>query len=279
MKQINWPKWRFLALLIALVLAGIALSIYGSRFWGHPAEAIGDALIIAGALGLTVDGYVKSHLLKEASQDISHYLLGYHLPVEIQQSIKKLMFTERISRDLHLYYKLTQAKDNANKVLVELTLSYSVENLSYNKFSYFQYFYQESIYSPRFIELRCDSSEPESRYCIQEEELILQAKAQEDAFEIRVKGPNIELPPRSSEHGSSYQFTTKCISLYPEDFTEVFVFDYPCLGVFIKAEYPANFVFEGPTKPDKVNRWYYPRLFLGGEQLTMRWRKRRKSDG
>jgi hypothetical protein len=275
MKPINWSKYRFLLLLVIMIGLGILLAIYGAKRWGHPAEAIGDALIIAGVLGLTVDGYVKAHLLEEASRDISQYLLGYHLPGEIQYTIKDLMFTGRVSRNLHLHYTLTEPPETPDKVSVELTLTYWVENLTNSKLPYSQYFYQEASFSPRFLELRCDSTETNANYRLGENELGQQVKTQKDSFRITVKGPTIKLPPRSHESGSKYEFTTKCASLYAEDYSDVFVFDYPCIAVVVTAEYPEHFEFEAPSEPEEVNRWEYPRVFLGGEQITMHWRKKK----
>ena len=120
MKSINWRKGRFLLLLVLLVAVGVVLSYFGSKHWGHSAEVIGDALIIAGVLGLTVDGYVKAHLLEEASQDIAKYLVGYQLPGQIQDTIKELMCTKLVNRDLHLHYRLSLLKENPGNILAEV---------------------------------------------------------------------------------------------------------------------------------------------------------------
>jgi hypothetical protein len=273
-RKIQWGKYRFLLLLVLLITAGALCSIYGPEHWGHPAEAIGDALIIAGVLGLTVDGYVKSHLLEEASRDILKYMFGYHLNEELKGTMMNLMFTERVSRDLHLHYKLALQKDRPDKLSVELTLTYRVENLTYIKYPYSQYFYQDAQFLPRFLELRCDSSDNDANYNLGEEELLEQVKKQKEAFVIKVEGPAVSIPPRNYEGQSKHQFTIKCASVYPQDDSDVFVFDYPTVGVVITAEYPDDLEFEGPGKPAAPNRWEYPRVFLGGEQVTVYWRKK-----
>ena len=76
MSSEKWMLWRFRLLLVLLMILGVGITYLGSSDLVHMLEPIGHALIISGLLGLTVDGYVKKHLLREASQDIAKYLTG-----------------------------------------------------------------------------------------------------------------------------------------------------------------------------------------------------------
>jgi hypothetical protein len=247
------------------VASGVALLYFGSAFLGHAAEGIGEALIIAGVLALTVDSYVKEHLLKEASQDIAMYLVGYQLPAEIQGTIKDLMSTNLVDRDVHLHYQLSLPKQSPGKVLAEVTLTYYVDNISNKKCSYKQRVYQHNTFSPAFLELRCDSNDEQGKYHLGVPELSLQLTGKEGEFVAEVSGPQIQLRPRSGNF--RYQFTAKFTLLYPQDFSDFFVFDDPTIGVIITAGYPDELEFIGPSDPSNINRWEYPRVFFGGEQL------------
>jgi hypothetical protein len=275
MKDINWRKVGFRVFLLLLVVGGVSLLYLGARFLGHGAEGIGEALIIAGVLALTVDSYVKEHLLKEASQDIAKYLVGYQLPPEIQGTIKDLMSTNLVSRDLHLHYELSLPEQSPGNVLAEVTLTYRVDNISNKKRSYKQYVYQQSTFSPTFLELRCDSNDEHGKYHLGVRELSLQLKGQEGEFLAEVSAPEIQLRPNCQTGKFRYQFTAKFKLLFPEDYGDFFVFDDPTIGVVMTAEYPDEIDFVGPSDPDNINRWEYARVFFGGEQITVQWRKKR----
>ncbi len=275
MKNINWRRYRFQLLLLLLAGGGGALLHFGGR-WGHTGEGIGEALIIAGVLGLTVDSYIKEHLLEQASQDIAKYLYGYRLPTELQSTIKDLMCTKRITRDFHLHYELSLIGQEPGKVLVETTLTYQAQNIGNTKLPYVQPFYQQKYFSPCFLELRCDSSDKEGNFYFGSKELSEQVKSQEGKSEIRVETPLIKLLPHDSLSKSKYQFKAKWNLVCPEDYSDFFVLDEsPTVGVLITAEYPDEFEFDGPTSATQVNRWEYERVFFAQEQITVHWRKKR----
>jgi hypothetical protein len=277
MNLINWRGNSLLFVLLLLISGGAALLLLGPRLIGHSAEGFGEALLVAGLLGLTVDGYLKEHLLKEAMQDVASFLIGYPVPKEIQGTIHDLMRTRRVSRDLHLHYKLTPIAETLDKILVEIRLTYNVENITNKRESYRQYIYQHSSSSPRFLELRCDSNDQKETYYLGSEGLEKQVKAQEGEILSRVFGPPINLQPHAHPGGFQYHLTANYTIVCPQDYSDLFIFDYPCIRVIVTAEYPHDFEFHGPKEePDNVNRWDCSRIFLSGEQITVHWRKKPK---
>jgi|SRR6266850_1670915 len=275
MKNTNWRRYRFQLLLLLLAVGGGTLLYFGTGL-GHTAEGIGEALIIAGVLGLTVDGYIKEHLLEEASQDIAKYLYGYQLPPELQSTVKDLMCTKRVTRDFHLHYELSLIGAAPGKVLVETTLTYQAQNIGNKELPYGQPFYQQKYFSPCFLELRCDSNDKNGNFYIGPKELSEQVKSQEGKSEIRVTTPVIKLLPHSSLDKSKYQFQARWTIVCPEDYSDFFVLDEsPTIGVLITADYPDEFEFEGPTSATQVKRWEYERVFFSQEQITVHWRKKR----
>jgi hypothetical protein len=275
METINWRRYRFQLLLLLLAGGGAALLHYGAR-WGHTSEGIGEALIIAGVLGLTVDAYIKEHLLEEASQDIAKYLYGYQLPPELQSTVKDLMCTTRVTRDFHLHYELSRIKEEPGKVLVETTLTYQAQNIGNKKLRYEQPFYQQKYFSPCFLELRCDSNDKDGNFYVGPKQLSEQVKSQAGKSVIRVTTPAVNLLPHDSLSKSKYQFKASWTIVCPEDYSDFFVLDEsPTIGVLITAEYPDGFEFEGPTSATQVNRWAYERVFFAQEQITVHWRKKR----
>lgn len=275
MKTINWHRYRFQLLLLLLAGGGVALLLFGGR-WGHTAEGIGEALIIAGVLGLTVDAYIKEHLLEAVSQDIAKYLYGYRLPAELQSTIKDLMCTKRVTRDFHLHYKLSLIGGAPDKVLLETTLTYQPQNIGNKKLRYEQPFYQQKYFSPCFLELRCDSLDKDGTFYVGPKQLSDQVESQVGKSVIRVTTPVVHLLPHDSLSKSKYEFKASWTLVCPEEYSDFFVLDEsPTIGVLITAEYPNEFEFEGPTSATQVNRWAYERVFFAQEQITVHWRKKR----
>src|SRR5438128_224416 len=90
MRQKKWVEKLFVLIVIpiALIGGGVCLIRWPVRFVGVEFSiSIGHALIIAGILIASVDYYVKSHLVKEASRDIGEYLLGFPLPEEVRSKL------------------------------------------------------------------------------------------------------------------------------------------------------------------------------------------------
>ncbi|HBB93903.1 MAG TPA: hypothetical protein DC054_00810 [Blastocatellia bacterium] len=275
MKDINWRRYKFQLLLLLLAGGGGALLRFGGR-WGHAAEGIGEALIIAGILGLTVDGYIKEHLLEEASRDIAKYVWGYRLPTEVRKRFEDLMLTKRVTRGFHLHYELSPINATPGKVLVETTLTYQTQNIGNEVLPYRRRFYQQKYFSPCFLELRCISSDTNGNYYIGPKELSEQLKSQEGSSEIGVATREIKLLPYDSLSNPQYEFKARWTLVCPDDYSDFFVLDEsPTIGVLITAEYPDEFEFEGPSPATQVKGWNYPRVFFANEQITVHWRKKR----
>jgi len=85
----------FRAVCALLFAVGCLIIWLYPRNWPVPelAVSVAHALVIAGILALTVDGYLKARLLKEVMQDTAKYLIGYELPAEIQDRIHEIMGT------------------------------------------------------------------------------------------------------------------------------------------------------------------------------------------
>jgi hypothetical protein len=71
--------------------AAIFLIVGGYIFHRWPALSfphdVGEFLLLAGALTITVDPYLKRKLQKEAAEDIFQHLLGISLPVGIPMKV------------------------------------------------------------------------------------------------------------------------------------------------------------------------------------------------
>jgi hypothetical protein len=86
---------------IGWVVGGILLIAGVTGLLFCPKEVgirLSEAFFIAGVLTITVDPFLKRRLLKEASTDIFHHLLGFDLPSEIRETLKEFLLQNRYYR-------------------------------------------------------------------------------------------------------------------------------------------------------------------------------------
>jgi hypothetical protein len=103
----NLREWPILGIFF-LVLGTLGLyrcpATLGQKF--------SKALIIAGILTITVDPFVKRRLLREASKDIFHHLIGFSLPIEMRDRIKSIVLNTNLYRkDMELTCTFTRVPD------------------------------------------------------------------------------------------------------------------------------------------------------------------------
>jgi hypothetical protein len=103
----RWKAWVGSAIGGFLIVAGIIGLVWPS-IAGHfgwvccPSDAFVDlwkAMFIAGVVTVAVDPFLKRRLLKEASTDIFHHLLGFDLPKEIRESLRDFLLNNRSYRE------------------------------------------------------------------------------------------------------------------------------------------------------------------------------------
>jgi hypothetical protein len=124
------------------------------------------------------------------------------------------------------------------------------------------------------LELRCDSEDEHARYyfndqSLQEEHLRSKIIQQKESGLIEVYGERITI--QSYKLPFKYHLGSKYCETFPSQYSSTFVLLGSAINILITAEYPEDFVFEGPTPTDHVNRWEYKRAFLNGESITVRW--------
>lgn len=94
--SVHRRNWIIPAIGGALFVVGLAGIIWCPLEVGR---RLSDAFFITGFLTLAVDPLLRRRLLKEATTDIFHHLLGFDLPVEIRESLKDFVFRNRYYRE------------------------------------------------------------------------------------------------------------------------------------------------------------------------------------
>lgn len=252
------------------------LSYLKSQF----SESLGDALVIAGILALTVDYYLKNRVLREVSADVSKYLIGYQLPGEVQDRIKGLLQTTWVRRNCNVRCRLTEIPDEPGHIRLEVTLSDEMENITNDALSYADTLEFEKHDPERIVELRCDSEEKRARYCLAGAALNDAIKEKKDEPGVMVaQGKRVRIPPvRNAKY--KYRFTAKYEVKFPENYSDIVSFNWPTIGVSLDFECPETFrITASPADVEGNNHWEYKRLFLQNDHIRFRWKKISKPNG
>ena len=101
--SVHRRNWIIPAIGVALFIVGLGGIICCPLEVGR---RLSDAFFITGFLTIAVDPLLRRRLLKEASTDIFHHLLGFDLPVEVRETLKEFLlqncyYRENVIIDVH----------------------------------------------------------------------------------------------------------------------------------------------------------------------------------
>ena len=272
------PMKRYVQLagLALLCLTGGVLLLlstkFGERSWIHQViSSIGEALIVSGILGATVDWFLKEKLLKEASANISKFLIGYDLPAEIQDRIRELMGIRLVRRNFLMHCRMTADSNGSGEVKLEVSASCEVENITNTVQKYTNVLEAEVHDHATLLEVRCDSDDEDASYCYDSQQYV-RPKDGEPGQTIMV-GKEVGIRPHHRERGIKYLFGFKYEQVHTDTFSESLGFEHSTVGVVVTVEAPEALQVTCYPNADleTKNRWEYKRLFLDGEEITLRW--------
>jgi hypothetical protein len=102
----KWKGWIGTGIGGLLIVAGVIGLIWRSiaehfEWVCCPSDVLVElwkAMFVAGVVTIAVDPFLKRRLLKEASTDIFHHLLGFDLPLDIRETLRDFLFKNRSYR-------------------------------------------------------------------------------------------------------------------------------------------------------------------------------------
>lgn len=160
-KRGNLKFWVLTLGLLLLGFAGIAahnLHWLGDP-WGILAGGLGEALVIAALLGVTVDQHVKRELAHEVAQDVAAAVAGSDAPEEIRQSIKASFKPELLIRRNHRHrYKIEKIPQEPGFVKVTSVIDYEVLNYSREPYEDSPFSELAEVTNPQFELLSVDAT-------------------------------------------------------------------------------------------------------------------------
>lgn len=290
MKITDKEELGFWAFALGVLVVGVVLVLNSHKHESlKPIESIGEALMIAAALAITVDKYLKRRLMKDLLKSALPFLIGHDLPGEAQERIREILTKSTlIRRECLLDYKIEVPPDDPEKVRVELTATLLLDNVTSEDLTY-QFRTCTSCCScesAQVLRVWCRSRHADSAYEYPPPKLVPEGPDLEG--NLWVTGKQLTIPPKNMEKDIRFEIGAKyeTISKDQSD-TEDYHFSHATLGVRVRVEYCEDaFTVYPVPKPSAVlgkSEWAYDRFFVPNEQVAIRWvRKalpRRKSDG
>jgi hypothetical protein len=125
-----WEWWeQFSSYVVGplLIVLSLLVNKYLRPYWAsHYVDDLIVALLIAGALTITVDPFVKRKARREATRDIFHHMLGFSLPIVIRERLQDTVEKTKLYRrntTLHMVMS-----ENADSVVFDIEMEFEVVN-------------------------------------------------------------------------------------------------------------------------------------------------------
>lgn len=221
---------RFVLLMVSILTLGILNAGIGGLSHLEVVATIGEALIVAGVLGLTVDPYLKQRLAAEGFEAALRAAHGRHLPLGIQKAIASLGSCNLVRYGFEVTFAF--ARHSRDTVAVSTTIEFEVRNLgdSTDVFEHTITLYKlplELPAKPRAIVARC-SGLAAVQYEYRENDILL---TETDEFWRWAKP--VEIPP-----GKSVFFSGETHRVLPAKWIDIFYFSHPTVGAKVRSFAP-----------------------------------------
>jgi len=273
------PRTHWKRNCILLAGAGVAAHWFFGDFLGHwwlwrLLGGIGEAVAIAGVLGLIVEYPLRKHLL----QDVQSIIFGWALPPELKQHIRETSETGIVRQNYTAHYVITRRKHRA---IVSITQSWDVYNFSAHPLTYPSSVAADWHDNPNLTSIRC-----EFRF-LDNEPVVLTADELNKGNHFKPTTGSVawaldpvELPPQEFDGKNqkplgSVEWTYELET--PADYSDVISFATACIGAEIEGIVPEDMEFECDDQPTMTHApnsrwWRYKRLYMPGQCLRVRWR-------
>lgn len=267
-----WQVVRDCALTFSLIIFGFSLLLLTEdvlKCWHYIGlvKALGDALVIAGVLGLFVEPFLKRKLLKEAAEGVFEYILGFDLEPAIRERLKQIAFGQSLYiRDPHLLFVLERSSQNS--IQISCTVDFELRNASPNTVAYTQSFIADRA---DFTEVQEFSLEPNHNSIGYVLVPIRRNDPTDQDTEIWESQKTLQIMPHI-EGATRYRLGLKFKITASDDFYYNYVSARPMIGATVRILAPAEFSASvGSPAMQKGDQWYFPGVVMNGEKITVRW--------
>ena len=242
------------------------------------AHSLGDAFMVAGILGLTIETFVADLLVKRTATELSERLVGYGLPGDAQDIISSIVTATRVYRGYRKVYEIERL--SADVVVVHLTVSYTVVNNGRTTDSYKPKLEEEAIYDPTFRSLTYGQFHVNDGIWARNEKTRVVSLEPEHMVQIRPSKASDPLETLSTEQRCDVQWRYSL--RMPSTYSDVTSFGGITIRPVIEClRVPEGFEFEASDDPCGENKcehatgsmvWKFNRAFVRAQHFRAWWR-------
>jgi len=243
--------------------------------------ALGDALLVAGIIGLCIEAWFASVLIDHVADQLSSALVGYGLPKAAQDVIRGLVDTKNVYRDYRVAYRIDKHSTLQSHVAVCCTSSYTVVNNGTATEPYRTGMALEGLYRPQATHLQYGNrvyvGDEIKRTVDQASGVVTFSPPDEcKSFNLKPSGPN--------EAIENLNIDQQCVVRWqvyfetPEDYSDVVAFPKVAVNPMIEFSGSAEqFEFCATTGPDCIHEsssqtWRYRKAFIDGQHVRVWWK-------
>lgn len=264
------PELKLWALAVILVVVGFDLTKRG-----HLWKPAGEALIIAGALAVTVDRYVKLRLRAEIAEDVFFAALGVHLPIELKEEMLAIREYKLVRRNLRVVYTLSPHED-PGLVNCEIDTAFDMQNFTHRKQEFNHVLSvadapsgAANVAAP-VLSVKGESEPGVIAYEYTDRDIVLTVSVHSRDF-----AQTIHIPAKKSG-----RFSSKSQHILPAEWEDPFILAEPTINVVVTIVAPpeiSNHVifdhrFGNDVRP-KGNEWALNEAFLPNTLFRVVWRR------
>lgn len=271
----RWLRYVFGTLLFVGVVLYCLHFIpgYPHTHWTELLDHLAGAFIVAAVLGFTVDEYLKRQLIR----DVGAIFIGWALPQEVRQRIRKVSETAVVIQDYDAKVKLTI---EGEEVILDLEIAWNVFNYSTGKHRYQSAcahdLHEKPVNEATRCELVCKGQTTTWDATKFAHKKLIEQKGDVIIWKI----PAIKLPPQdATDSNLKPACRVRWFSRLrlPKYYSTVLSFGSATLRATVTVDCPSELVFscDHPDSTDTSTNqrsWYHDRLFMQGEVLRIRWK-------
>lgn len=250
----------------ALVIVGLSFSLSLHEGFFHN---LGEALFLAGVLSGSVDYFLKKQMQKDASAGIFHHLLGFDLPLEINEALRQFLNDTRAYRlDMRIEAKASMIGEfvkliisSRHKVIISGSLP-----IQYSPVMEF-----EESENPELLEVVFTAEDEGDSFSTDKPQVLTRRESEPEVFYW--DGSTTGKFPKSLLPRKTYWASVRYSVTLPKHSFHVLNFGRPTIGTTIKLDYDPAELNMTASIPDQKNgeEYIYKRVLIRADHLQIRW--------
>lgn len=256
------------------ICIGIAKWPNSTLLYGDILKGFGEALVIAGVIGIVVEPILKRRLMREAAEGVFEHILGFDLEPQIRERLKEIAFSQTYYyREVHLHFTVNRSTESTVRLTCRSIME--VRSASSKPFEYSVRFISDRADRTNVHEMSLSPNSLHSGFVINP---LKQADPEDADIDIWMS-PKITLQPHSIE-APIYRTSTLFSCEMSLDGYYNYTPSKPMIGVSVRIESdPDVEVSVARPAQQRGQQWFFSNVVMNGEKVTVRWRPKSNPSG